>query len=186
MLRQIKFASAVLAFVLVILGFGIYNHTHFAMIMSRGNFFFQKTRDHTNIQTVALNFPDNNHVTLTTRNDLWYIKEADDYFAAFNQINVLFRLIRQTSVYRADVIDEETLADFKKDGDEFLVISTELGEVGGQVKGGVLFHFELQFALAGFLGNVVVFLLAGGREEGEAAESDNDSGQFFHNNWGLM
>ena len=89
MLKQIKYAGFILFAVLILLAIGIYKNAEFAMIMSRGNYFFDATRDNIDIKTITLTSPDNNNVTLIKRNNLWYIKEADDYFAAFRNISEL-------------------------------------------------------------------------------------------------
>lgn len=114
MLKQIKYASFILFVILILLTIGIYKNAEFAMIMSRGNYFFDASRDNADIKTIVLTAQDNKSVTLEKRNNLWYIKEADDYFAAFRNIAALSKLIRQTAVYRADVFDEKDLSEFKK------------------------------------------------------------------------
>lgn len=114
MLKQIKYASFILFAVLILLTIGIYKNAEFAMIMSRGNYFFDATRDNAAIKSIILTSPDHQSVTLEKRNNLWYIKEADDYFAAFRNISGLSKLIRQTAVYRADTIDEKDIPEFKK------------------------------------------------------------------------
>lgn len=114
MLPQIKRAIWALCFVLILVGIGIYGNARFAKIMSRGNYFFEKTRDSIKIKTIVLEFPQKYSITIKKKNDLWYIGETDDYFASFAQLNSLFRLIRQTTIYRADVVDEQKLSELKK------------------------------------------------------------------------
>ena len=123
MLQQIRRACFLLALIMVLLSIGLYQNASYLKLMSRGNYFFQATRDNINIKTLALEFSDG-HITLEKRNDLWYIKEADDYFASFSQINLLFKLILQTTVYRADIIEEEKLANLKKDAFRIKTIDT--------------------------------------------------------------
>lgn len=114
MLQQIKKAIFILSFVVILLGIGIYHSARFSKIMSRGNYFFEETRDNIKIKTIILEFPQNQTITIEKKNDLWYIGEADDYFASFAQLNSLFRLLRQTTIYRADVIDEKKLSEIEK------------------------------------------------------------------------
>ena len=114
MLKQIKYASFILFAALILLAVGIYKNAEFAMVMSRGNYFFDGTRDNVDVKTISLTSADNKRVTLIKRNNLWYIKEADDYFAAFRNISELSKLLRQATVYRADAIDEQKMTEFKK------------------------------------------------------------------------
>ena len=114
MLKQIKYAGFILFVILVLLTVGLYKNAEFAMIMSRGNYFFDATRDNADIKMITLSSPDGQSVTLLKRNNLWYVKEADDYFAAFRNISALTKLLRQTTVYRADMLEEQALLEFKK------------------------------------------------------------------------
>jgi hypothetical protein len=114
MLNQIKYASLILFVILILLTIGIYRNAQFAMVMSRGNYFFATTRDNANIKTITMSSPDNKSVTLEKRNNLWYVKEADDYFAAFRNISALSKLLRQSAVYRADTLDEQAFVEFRK------------------------------------------------------------------------
>lgn len=116
MLKQIKYACLILFVILILLSLGIYKSAEYAMVMSRGNYFFTDTRDNTDIKVITISSPDGQNVTLERRNNLWYIKEADDYFAAFKNISALIKLIRQAAVYRADPLDMPSIAKFKTHG----------------------------------------------------------------------
>ena len=147
MLRQIQYAGFILFSVLILLVAGLYKNAEFAMIMSRGNYFFDNSRDRADIQEILLTSPDSKSVTLARRNNLWYVKEADDYFAAFRNVAQLTKLIRQAAVYRADVIDEQKLADFKKDAIVIKTVSRNGDTVDEAFiipkKDGMKFHYAL-------------------------------------------
>lgn len=72
--------------------------------MSRGNYFFEKTRNSSDVKEITLKFGDKNKISIVMHNGLWRIKETDDYYASTKKINTLINLMRRTVVYRTDAL----------------------------------------------------------------------------------
>ncbi len=102
MLKHIKAAGVLLCLTLSLLTWGIIQNGKQVHSLSRGSYFFSKTRDHAHIAQIAITFPDSSVISIEKKDDLWRIKEADDYYAAFSKVNALVELIRNTTIYRAD------------------------------------------------------------------------------------
>ena len=62
-----------------------------------------------------MKFADGNSITINKKDDLWFVKEADDYFVSFAKINSLVSLIRNTIIYRVDPIEKTKLPFREKD-----------------------------------------------------------------------
>lgn len=117
--RHLKIAALFLCLLVPLLGFGIYqNHKNF-YTMARGNYFFQNTRAKSNLETIILDFGNDYKITVTRREGLWRIKEADDYFASSVLLNELFKFITNTVIYRADNTDNIELNDYIKNSIHF-------------------------------------------------------------------
>jgi len=114
MLKHIKIAALLLCFSLPLMFWGIVKNVRFAQTLSRGNYFFENTRVNTDVHSFILSFPNGNVITLEQKNNLWRIKEADDYYADFNKINTFIGLIRNTTIYRADEIEDSSLLNYKQ------------------------------------------------------------------------
>ena len=106
MIKHLKLICILLCFTLPLAFFGGHKSMISSRSASRGNYFFEKTKNHLNLKKIVLKFPDNNTITITQNDSLWYIEEADGYFASFAQINSFIKLIRDTVIYRSDVLLE--------------------------------------------------------------------------------
>lgn len=102
MQRHIKIALILLFITLPFFIFGLLRSQKQIYVMSRGNYFFEKTRSSLDIKEIVLTFDKNRQITILLQDGLWRIKEADDYYAALPKINSLIQLIRGMVVYRAD------------------------------------------------------------------------------------
>jgi hypothetical protein len=120
MTKHFKFAIFLFLLILPFFYYGITLHGKKVHNLSRGNYFFNKTRDDVNLNKIALSFNDKNNITFVKNNDLWRIEEADDYYADFSKINTLVELLRNTIIYRADALDNKELISF----DNFIRIQT--------------------------------------------------------------
>lgn len=120
MLKHIKIATFLVFISLIMLVIGITQNTRHAQIVSRGNYFFENTRKNTDINSIVLKFSDNKQITLEQKNHMWRVKEADDYYADFQKINSLIRLIRGISIYRADSLKNPLSADTLKNAFELI------------------------------------------------------------------
>lgn len=100
--KHLKTAACLLLIILPIFISGLIFHQKKNFVMSRGNYFFDKTRNRADIKEITLDFGASQRISIVLRDGLWRIKEADDYYAATQKINTLVKLIRQTIVYRAD------------------------------------------------------------------------------------
>lgn len=107
MLHHIKIAGLILCITLAIMFLGIFHSFHYTQTLSRGSFFFENTKKATDVQTIKLKFADGNIVTLQQKDNLWHVKEADEYYASFRKINSLIKLLYQTAIYRADYLSKD-------------------------------------------------------------------------------
>ena len=107
MRKHFKIISILLFITLPILYLGISKNNLFFGSLSRGSYFFEKTRNAPNINKIVMVFPNDWTITLNKTNDLWRVKEADDYFASLPKIKSLINVLRNTIVYRTDYIDKE-------------------------------------------------------------------------------
>ena len=111
--RHLKFALFLLLLALPFFYFGITQHGKRVHNLSRGNYFFNKTREAVDLNKISISFNDKENITFVKINDLWKIREADDYYASFSKINILIDLLRSTVIYRADAIDNNKTNNFK-------------------------------------------------------------------------
>lgn len=112
MLTHIKTAVFILTASLILMFCGILYNGQQTYSMSRGNYFFEQTKNNSDIKTILISFTDGKKISLARKGDFWRIKEADDYFAAFAKINALINLITNTTIYRADLIKGENLENY--------------------------------------------------------------------------
>ena len=115
MIKHIKIGLFILIFTLPLMILGIHFNNGRIHALSRGNYFFNLTRNHPQISSIKLSFADGKTININRKEDLWYIKEADDYFVSFLKINTLVTLIRNTIIYRADVLDKNNVPLLEKD-----------------------------------------------------------------------
>ena len=106
MLKHIKIAGFILCFTLCFLIYGGYLYSNYVHLMSKGNYFFEKTRAAHNVSAFVLENNKGQKLTLEKKNKFWRIKEADDYFADFSRINSFIKNIRNTIIYRNDFYDD--------------------------------------------------------------------------------
>lgn len=123
MTKHIKTAIVLIFVTSVLMICGIMQNSYYSKIVSRGNYFFEKTRQSLSIRTIVLRFANNKQITIEQKNHIWHIKEADDYYADFQKINSLIRLIRNITIYRADNLKQPLSADMLKDA--FLIQSLD-------------------------------------------------------------
>lgn len=83
-------------------------------IQSRGNYFFEQTRNNNNLNKIVIQNKDNT-VTMIKKDDLWRIKEANYYFADFGKINTLVDKLYNTVVYRADKFNDDNSKIFENE-----------------------------------------------------------------------
>ena len=115
MFKHIKIALILLSVSFLFMFSGIMQNRLLAQTQSRGNYFFEKTRNDAYIQSLVLNFPEDKKITFTQTDGLWHIREADDYYADFSKINTLIKIIRDTTIYRADkIMNTDVSAIFKE------------------------------------------------------------------------
>ncbi len=120
MIKHLKVALFLFLLSLPVFCFGVYQHGKKVHNLSRGNYFFSKTRESVDLSKILISFNDESYITFIKTDDLWRIKEADDYYASFSKINTLIDLIRKSVIYRADVIKNEKGFKF----DNFIKIQT--------------------------------------------------------------
>ncbi len=111
--KHLRIACILLLITMPFLFLGIKKNNILFASLSKGSYFFENTRNSPNITKISLQFPNSSIVTLEKRNDLWHIKEIDDYFASLPKIKSLINILRSTIVYRVDKInnDEQLLKD---------------------------------------------------------------------------
>ncbi len=100
--KHIKIALILLLFAVPFLIYGIYLNSTRVHLLSRGNYFFDLTRNRADIEQIALVFPNQKSIHIEKKDNFWRIKEANNYYTAFSKINALVALIRNTVIYRAD------------------------------------------------------------------------------------
>lgn len=107
MLKHIKISVVLLLISLPFLIFGaIKNHKNM-YIQSRGNYFFENTKNIPDLNKIIITKGDD-LITIIKQDNLWRIKEANYYFANFAKINSLVDKIYNTVVYRADVMNNNS------------------------------------------------------------------------------
>lgn len=122
LLKHIKTALILLLFIIPFFAYAIHLNGTRIHLLSRGNYFFDLTRNRADIAQIKFVFPNQSSIHITKTDDFWRIKEADNYYAAFAKINALVNLIRSTVIYRADAIHENELALFNN---PLKIISTD-------------------------------------------------------------
>lgn len=128
MLKDIKIAVLLLCFVTPLALIGVHKNHQQALTLSRGNYFFERTRDTADVGSIVINFDDKNSISLIKKDGLWRIKEADDYYASFAKTNALVKLIYNTFIHRLDKITD---IDNKKFDDKAIKITSynEAGDI---------------------------------------------------------
>ena len=105
MSKHAKIISFFLLITIPFLCLGLQKNSRFFNHLTRGSYFFAKTINNPNITKIVLSFSNNNTVSFENKNNLWRIKEADDYFASLPRTNSLIKLLRNTTVLRTDKFD---------------------------------------------------------------------------------
>lgn len=125
MLKHIKIASFLFAAALLFMLSGVTQNTLFSQTQSRGNYFFEKTRNSAYVQSIVLDFPEGTKITFKQKDGLWHILETDDYYADFSKINMLVKIIRDTAIYRVDKIKNDTVPEVMKEALSIKTIDTQ-------------------------------------------------------------
>lgn len=110
MQNHLKIAAVLFFFCFSAMIFGITKNQQSFFSLSRGNYFFDNTRNSAHLKIIRIKFGDGETISLKNKNRFWRIEEADDYYAAFQKINSFLGLIHNTMIYRADALrkqDEE-------------------------------------------------------------------------------
>ncbi|MBO5038495.1 MAG: hypothetical protein J6C85_03455 [Alphaproteobacteria bacterium] len=126
--KHIKIAVLLLCLALPFSIVGLYKNNQHALTLSRGNYFFEKTRNTADISSIVLNFNGKDTVSLVKKEGIWRVKEADDYYASLTKTNALLKLIYNTFIHRIDELHDE---DNKKFGSETIQITSynEAGDI---------------------------------------------------------
>lgn len=102
MSKHIKIAAYLLLFTIPFFILGTVHNQKQIYVMSRGNYFFDNTRNNADIKEITLSFEEDKRISIALQDGLWRIKEADDYYASIPKINSLIKLIRSMTIYRTD------------------------------------------------------------------------------------
>ncbi len=106
MKSHFKAALFLACFTLLFLGIGFFSKGKTIYSMSRGNYFFENSRNNLKLHTVIVKFENGKNITLEQQNGIWRIKEADDYFASPFEANALLKFISDTVIFRADKLNK--------------------------------------------------------------------------------
>ena len=115
MRKHLKAAFFILCLTIPLLLWGGYQNMQRVLSMSRGNYFFEQTKNNPAVTSFRLKFANGTIITLEKNENFWRVKEADNYFADFIKINSFMKLILLTTIYRADYVDQNTLNNLAKD-----------------------------------------------------------------------
>lgn len=113
MLRHIKIAIFLLCITIPLMLGGIYKSIKTTQMMSRGNYFFENSRNNPSVSKIILGL-NNEKITFHKKENFWLVREADDYYASFGKMKSLLNLIYSTTVYRADTSYEHDFDSFTK------------------------------------------------------------------------
>ncbi len=114
MLKHLKIGIFILLLTLPLFIYGIYLNNSKIHTLSKGNYFFEATRDHPHIVSIIIKFNNGKTITLKKQNQLWRAIEADGYLVSFAKINTLISLIRNTIIYRTDKLKKDEVPFDKK------------------------------------------------------------------------
>lgn len=132
--KHIKIAILLLCLALPFSIVGLHKNNQQTLTLSRGNYFFEKTRNAADVKSIVLNFNDQGRVSLIKKDGLWRIKEADDYYASLTKTNALLKLIYNTFIHRIDALNAN---DNKKFSSEAIQI-TSYDETGNVLDSAVI------------------------------------------------
>ena len=114
MYNHIKIAVFLVTASFLFMLVGVMQNTLFLQTMARGNYFFENTRNNAYVKSIILEFPNKQVISFNQQDGLWRISEVDGYYADFSKIDSLIKLIRNTTIYRADKIEETDASKFVK------------------------------------------------------------------------
>ena len=109
MKSHIKVALFLVCITLLLFCWGLFQNGKAFYALSRGNYFFENSRDNLQLSSITLDFENNQQITIVQTDGFWRIKEADDYFASFSQTSSLLKFISETVIYRADKLNENDI-----------------------------------------------------------------------------
>ena len=116
MLNHLKFVGLLLCISIPLMFFAFNRSAENMHAISRGNFFFEKTRQNNDIKSITLRFANGQIITFVQKGNFWHIKEADDYYASFAKLNTLVKLIRDAVIYRADLLSKKEIEKYTGNG----------------------------------------------------------------------
>lgn len=105
MLKHIKISLLLLLLFVPLLMLGIFKNHKQMQVHSRGNYFFENTKNNNDLAKILIQ-RDDNVVTLVNKDNLWRVEEANYYYANFAKINALINKLYNTTVYRADIMKD--------------------------------------------------------------------------------
>ncbi|MCM1323464.1 MAG: DUF4340 domain-containing protein [Acetobacter sp.] len=111
MRHHIKIALLLICIILPFFCIGFLKNSKNFLALSRGNYFFQHSRNNLQLENIVLDFGNNQKLTFNLQDGFWRLKEADDYFVAYAQANALMRFITDTVIYRADKLNDTDIAE---------------------------------------------------------------------------
>lgn len=120
MIKHIKIAFLMFCFALALLVWGGWQYARYVQSLSRGNYFFEKTRNIKSVRNFVLKKSGQPTLTLVQKDNLWRVHEADDYYVDFAKINAFIKLINNTQIFRADPIHQSV----EPKDDESLIITS--------------------------------------------------------------
>lgn len=109
MKKHVRLAAALLVITASFMLIGIVKQFKHTQTLSKGNYFFQNTRDNAYITKIKISLPSGKNITLFLQDGLWKVEEADNYYASLTQINRLIKTIQDTIIFRADYVSQEQL-----------------------------------------------------------------------------
>ena len=142
LLKHIKSALILLLCVVPLFVYGVYLNGTRVHLLSRGNYFFDLTRNRADVSSIQLIFPNKSSIQIEKVDDFWRIKEADGYsfknrlqlqkksniildLAMFNGKNITIKLyamsgnsneIRSIELYKSEIIEQTALTSMSFDG----------------------------------------------------------------------
>lgn len=116
MLNHLKIVGLFLCVSIPLMFFAFNRSAQNMHAISRGNYFFEKTRQNNDVKSIVLKFANGQVLTFVQKNNFWHVKEVDDYYASFAKVNTFVKLIRDAMIYRADLLSAADVEKYKTDG----------------------------------------------------------------------
>lgn len=121
MLKHLKIIGLFLCISIPLMFFAFNRSALNMHAISRGNYFFENTRQNNDVKSIVLRFANGQVLTFVQKANFWHIKEVDDYYASFAKVNTFVKLIRDAMIYRADLLNNAELEKYRNDGLAILI-----------------------------------------------------------------